>query len=185
MSHFEARKAEIADQLWEASTEIGFFQLVNHGIPQEQIDEAFDMTARFFALPHDTKAQVSAAQGHQCRLGIQGQVRPSTGTADNKESYQITLPRMASLWPTGDELPGFKADHARLRARELGARHEGAVVLCAEARFCAGFLHRLPRPAVAGISEHAAAAALSADGSTPSPRTSPAGAPARTPTSIA
>ena len=36
------------------------------------------------------------------------QVRPSTGTADNKESYQITPPRMAKLWPGGNELPGFK-----------------------------------------------------------------------------
>ncbi len=36
-------------------------------------------------------------------------MRPSTGTPDQKESYQITLPRMAKLWPTGDELAGFKA----------------------------------------------------------------------------
>jgi isopenicillin N synthase-like dioxygenase len=50
LGHFEARKNEIADQLWNASTEIGFFQLVNHGIPQAMVDEAFDMTARFFAL---------------------------------------------------------------------------------------------------------------------------------------
>jgi len=40
MSAFEARKAEIAEQLWQASTDIGFFQLVNHGIPQEHVDEA-------------------------------------------------------------------------------------------------------------------------------------------------
>src|ERR1700760_2350885 len=57
LSHFEARKAEIADQLWSAASEIGFFQLINHGIPQEQIDEAFLMTERFFALPHQTKGQ--------------------------------------------------------------------------------------------------------------------------------
>ena len=61
MSGFEARKTEIADQLWQASTEIGFFQLINHGIPQEQIDEAFTMTERFFALPHETKARYPLA----------------------------------------------------------------------------------------------------------------------------
>ena len=109
MSRFEARKAEIADQLWTASTEIGFFQLINHGIPQEQVDEAFDMTANFFALPHDAKAKMPLGKGTNAGWEYKAQVRPSTGTADNKESYQITVPRMAKLWPSGDELPGFKA----------------------------------------------------------------------------
>lgn len=109
MSRFEARKAEIADQLWNAATGVGFFQLVNHGLPQEQIDEAFDMTARFFALPHETKAQYPLGKGANAGWEFKSQVRPSTGTADQKESYQITQPRMARLWPTGEELPGFKA----------------------------------------------------------------------------
>jgi isopenicillin N synthase-like dioxygenase len=109
LSNFEARKAEIADQLWSASTEIGFFQLINHCIPQAQIDEAFDMTARFFNLPHDTKAKMPLLGGTNAGWEYKAQVRPSTGTADNKESYQITVPRMAKLWPSGDELPSFKA----------------------------------------------------------------------------
>ncbi|MBI1202734.1 MAG: isopenicillin N synthase family oxygenase [Rhodopseudomonas sp.] len=109
LSNFEARKAEIADQLWNASTEIGFFQLVNHGIPQAQVDDAFDMTARFFDLPHDAKAKMPLLGGTNAGWEYKAQVRPSTGTADNKESYQITLPRMAKLWPNGSDLPGFKA----------------------------------------------------------------------------
>ncbi len=109
MSHYEARKAEIADQLWHAATQIGFFQLVNHGIPQAQIDEAFEMTERFFALPHATKGQYPLGKGTNAGWEYKAQVRPSTGTADNKESYQITVTRMAGLWPTGEELAGFKA----------------------------------------------------------------------------
>lgn len=108
LSNFEARKQEIADQLWEASTQIGFFQLINHGIPQELIDEGFEMTARFFALPPEVKATMPLERGTNAGWEYKSQVRPSTGTADNKESYQITLPRMAKLWP-GDALPGFKA----------------------------------------------------------------------------
>jgi isopenicillin N synthase-like dioxygenase len=108
MSNFDRRKAEIADQLWAASTGIGFFQLVNHGIAQEQTDEAFVMTERFFALPHDTKGHYPLLKGTNAGWEYKSQVRPSTGTADNKESYQITLPRMGKLWPTGAELPGFK-----------------------------------------------------------------------------
>jgi isopenicillin N synthase-like dioxygenase len=109
LSNFDARKQEIADQLWKASTEIGFFQLVNHGLPQEQVDEAFDMTAKFFALPHDTKGKLPLLKGTNAGWEYKSQVRPSTGTADNKESYQITVPRMAKLWPGGNDLPGFKA----------------------------------------------------------------------------
>ena len=109
MGSFDKRKSEIAEQLWNASTEIGFFQLVNHGIAQEQIDEAFAMTERFFALPHAAKARYPLGKGTNAGWEYKSQVRPSTGTADQKESYQITLPRMSGLWPTGDELPGFKA----------------------------------------------------------------------------
>ena len=97
MSGFDKRKPEIAEQIWNASTEIGFFQLVNHGIPQEQIDEAFAMTERFFALPRDIKARYPLGKGTNAGWEYKSQVRPSTGTADPKESYQITLPRMSGL----------------------------------------------------------------------------------------
>ncbi|WP_338661873.1 2-oxoglutarate and iron-dependent oxygenase domain-containing protein [Pararoseomonas sp. SCSIO 73927] len=109
LANFEARKAEIADALWKASTEIGFFQLSDHGIPLEQIDEAFEMTARFFALPQEVKAKYPMAKGTNYGWEYKAQVRPSTGTADNKESFQVTVPKMAGLWPSGEELPGFKA----------------------------------------------------------------------------
>lgn len=109
MSDFSARKGEIADALWEAATEIGFFQLTDHGIPPTLIDEAFEMSARFFDLPSDAKAAYPLKPGTNAGWEYMAQVRPSTGTADRKESYQITLPRMAGLWPTGEELAGFKA----------------------------------------------------------------------------
>jgi isopenicillin N synthase-like dioxygenase len=109
LSDFDARKAAIADQLWAAATGIGFFQLVNHGIPQDQIDEAFAFAERFFALAHDAKAKMPLLKGTNAGWEYKSQVRPSTGTADQKESYQITVPRMAGLWPGGDALPGFKA----------------------------------------------------------------------------
>jgi isopenicillin N synthase-like dioxygenase len=91
-----------------ASTDIGFFQVINHGITQAQIDEAFEMTERFFALPHEAKAKLPLLKGTNAGWEFKSQVRPSTGTADQKESYQVTLPRMKELWPDGDVLPGFK-----------------------------------------------------------------------------
>lgn len=108
MSHFAQRKIEIAEALWEASTDIGFFQLVNHGIPEEQIDEAFNLTEQFFALPQEVKSQYPLQPGTNAGWEYMTQVRPSTGTADQKESYQITLPRMAKLWPSEEELAGYR-----------------------------------------------------------------------------
>lgn len=109
MSDFANRKEMIADALWQAATNIGFFQLVNHGIPDELIDEAFLMSERFFDLPQEVKGQYPLRPGTNAGWEYMSQVRPSTGTADQKESYQVTLPRMHDLWPTGDELPGYKA----------------------------------------------------------------------------
>jgi len=106
MSDFTRRKDEIADQLWAAATEIGFFQLVNHGIGLDQIEQAFAATEAFFALSHDTKSQLPLEPGRNAGWEYMAQVRPSTGQHDRKESYQITLPRMQGLWP---KLSGFKA----------------------------------------------------------------------------
>ncbi|MFC3902036.1 Isopenicillin N synthase [Acinetobacter marinus] len=108
LSNFESRKHEIAEQLWQAAIEIGFFQLENHGIPQQDIDHAFAMTEQFFALPNAVKAQYPLHRnaGWESRA----QIRPSTKTADQKESYQITRPRMQGLWPTETELANFQAD---------------------------------------------------------------------------
>ena len=42
------------------------------------------------------------------------QVRPSTGTPDQKESYQMTRPAMAGRWPSEDELAGFRDTMERM-----------------------------------------------------------------------
>jgi len=108
MSDYFNRQEEIAEALWVAATGIGFFQLTNHGIPQALIDEAFDRSAAFFDMPAESKARFPLKPGTNAGWEYMAQVRPSTGTADRKESYQITLPRMAELWPDGSELFGFK-----------------------------------------------------------------------------
>jgi isopenicillin N synthase-like dioxygenase len=124
LSDFENRKAEIADALWHASTEIGFFQVYNHGLSEEDIDLAFDTAWEFFELPAAVKAQYPMPKGTNAGWEFKAQVRPSTGTPDNKESYQITRPNMPGLWPSEAELPGFQEKMLRFeRANwELGMR---------------------------------------------------------------
>jgi isopenicillin N synthase-like dioxygenase len=106
LSDFDQRKTEIADALWQASTEIGFFQVSGHGIPLEDINAAFARAEQFFALPQDVKGRypLNRNAGWEYRA----QIRPSTGKPDQKESYQVTRPRMSGLWPDEDTLPGFR-----------------------------------------------------------------------------
>jgi len=91
-----------AAAMWEAATTVGFFQVVNHGVPQSEIDAAFKSSADFFELPQEAKESASpfapeANSGYE----FMKQVRPSTGTADQKESLQITARQgaMDGRWP--------------------------------------------------------------------------------------
>lgn len=108
LSDIATRKAQIADELWEAATGLGLFQLTGHGIPLEQIEEAFALAEVFFDLPEPQKAALPLKPGTNAGWEFKSQVRPSTGTPDQKESYQITRPAMAELWPEDAALPGFR-----------------------------------------------------------------------------
>jgi isopenicillin N synthase-like dioxygenase len=110
LGDFARRKAEITDQLWRASADIGFFQVVNHGIANADIRRAFAMSEAFFALPEAEKAKAPLDKKLNSGWETRAQVRPSTGTADQKESYQITRPHMdrLGLWPAASALPGFR-----------------------------------------------------------------------------
>ena len=108
LADFDRRKAVITEELWEAATDAGFFQIFNHGIGQADVDRAFAASRAFFALPEETKAQYPLREGLNSGWESRSQVRPSIGTPDDKESYQVTRPRMAGLWPDDREIAGFR-----------------------------------------------------------------------------
>ena len=108
LSDFERRRGEIAEQLWDAAVDVGFFQIANHGIDLATIRGAFKMTERFFALPEAVKARYPLRKALNSGWESRAQVRPSTGTPDQKESYQITRPHMGELFPSEAELPAFR-----------------------------------------------------------------------------
>lgn len=123
LADFENRKAEITEELWAAATDIGFFQLVNHGIEPRAVDGAFTDAEAFFALPEEAKARHGLKKGLNSGWESMTQVRPSIGTPDQKESYQLTRPHMEGLWPD-DALPGFRERTLAFeaRCRELAMR---------------------------------------------------------------
>ncbi|MGY1773185.1 isopenicillin N synthase family dioxygenase [Blastococcus sp. SYSU D00813] len=117
LADLPARRAEIADELWAAATDIGFFQVVDHGIAQEQVDGAFAAAEAFFALPPEVKARRPLDKALNAGWESKTQVRPSIGTPDEKESFQVTRPHMAGRWPTAEELAGFEETMLAFEAR--------------------------------------------------------------------
>ena len=53
----EDRKA-VAEEIREASRNIGFFYMINHGIDPKYAEGVFDQSKRFFALPEEKKMEV-------------------------------------------------------------------------------------------------------------------------------
>ncbi|WSI63225.1 isopenicillin N synthase family oxygenase [Streptomyces sp. NBC_01336] len=108
LTDFEARRADITAELWQAATETGFFQLSGHGLEPAGIDAAFAAAGAYFDLPAGIKSRHALRKGLNAGWEYRSQVRPSTGTPDEKESYQLTRPHMEGLWPDESELPGFR-----------------------------------------------------------------------------
>ncbi|QNG20514.1 isopenicillin N synthase family oxygenase [Rhodococcus triatomae] len=109
LTELASRRADIADELWAAATDIGFFQVVGHGIDLDHVRAAFAAAEAFFALPEDVKAQYPLRKQFNSGWESMAQVRPSVGTPDQKESYQVTRPHMDSLWPSDEEVADFRA----------------------------------------------------------------------------
>ena len=65
--------------MWEAAVNVGFFTIVNHGISEAVIDNAFRVSQEFFALPVEEKEkaspfapQLNAGYEHKSQAGITG-----------------------------------------------------------------------------------------------------------------
>jgi hypothetical protein len=114
-----------AEELRFALTEIGFYFIVNHGVPSEQIQAVFRQAARFHALPLEKKLEVKLDKHNVGYLPIRGDtLRTSTvetvTKANINEAFFVArdLPsdhpevladrrfRSANRWPAG--LPSFR-----------------------------------------------------------------------------
>ena len=108
-----------------ALTEIGFYFIVNHGVPRKVIDETFAQAARFHAQPLDAKMQVRIDKHNVGYLPMKGDTlrtsvvqtvtKPNLNealfvardmAADHPDVVADRRFRSANRWPAG--LPGFR-----------------------------------------------------------------------------
>ena len=126
-----------AQELRFALTEIGFYFIVNHGVPREKIRAVFEQVKRFHAQPVEKKLALKLDRHNTGYLPMRGNtLRTSTVQAGTKpnlnEAFFVKreLPpdhpdvladrrfRGPNRWP--DDLPGLPRDDRRL-LRDAGA----------------------------------------------------------------
>ena len=121
LADFKSRTDEITSQLVDAAENVGFFCIVDHGIAKDDVDAIFSESSRFFSLPDDVKGKVLFSSAHNAGWEKNSQVRPSTGAADKKESYQMQFGRnMEGKWLDESDLPEFKQRAAKFMNQVQG-----------------------------------------------------------------
>ena len=113
---------ELATRLGKACRDVGFFYLVDHGVPVPLIDATFVAAREFFAQPLAAKEALSIRRSRHNRgyVALADETLDPKAGADQKEAFNIgvDLPlehpevvvgrpfRGVNFWP---ELPGFRA----------------------------------------------------------------------------
>ena len=70
-----------ADVKW-IQENLGFFAIINHGIPQALIDESFRQTAKLFEIPMEEKVRHRVGYHHQGYLPPKASILKSTAIAE-------------------------------------------------------------------------------------------------------
>lgn len=107
--------SEVCEEaLWDAATNFGFFTVVNHGIPQDIIDDVFACSELYFQQPPSEKAATSPFDfrgicGYdRLRLNERKEcfiVRARAGCMDKMWPEQVALKKdMQTLFTAGHEL---------------------------------------------------------------------------------
>ncbi|KIW35588.1 uncharacterized protein PV07_02275 [Cladophialophora immunda] len=119
----EAR--ETGKLVYQAFRDVGFAYIKNHGLPQELLDQAFDWSSKFFALPQADKDKAPHPPygwWHRGYSGIgrekvvqmvfdQASIDQLRKCPDFKESFELGREddeRTPNIWFPEEVLPGFR-----------------------------------------------------------------------------
>ena len=112
----------IAREVGAAARDVGFFYVVNHGVPSALMAAAFERAHAYFALPPSEKRRlaIETIGGNRGYSGLKHEALDPAAGADLKEAFNIGLDlapddpdilagapfRKLNAWP---DVPGFKA----------------------------------------------------------------------------
>uniref|UniRef100_A0A0W0GAF6 Fe2OG dioxygenase domain-containing protein n=1 Tax=Moniliophthora roreri TaxID=221103 RepID=A0A0W0GAF6_MONRR len=126
----------LADRIRDACINVGFFYIMNHGIPEDVIIAAVEAGKKFFALPESSKMELDIHKSPNFKgyTALLGENTDPNGKGDLHEGFDIgweekdqgsakSNPRDdremsgANVWP---ELPGFRENVLGHAAVQLG-----------------------------------------------------------------
>ena len=96
ITRFDTDRDAFVAELGAAYREWGFAGIRNHGIPQAQIDAAYDVFKRFFALPDEVKKKYHVPGGG----GARGYTPFGVETAKDSKHFDLK-----EFWHIGREIP--------------------------------------------------------------------------------
>ncbi|MEP4422229.1 MAG: 2-oxoglutarate and iron-dependent oxygenase domain-containing protein, partial [Nitratireductor sp.] len=117
----DADKKRVAAEIGKALNDVGFFYLINHGIPAGDVAAVFDAARGFFTQPGERKTAVSSEKtsNHRGYFPMGGENVDPLHTRDLKEGFDIGFEgplaqeeagkrglRGLNQWP--DDPPGFR-----------------------------------------------------------------------------
>lgn len=84
-------KVAVAQAIYRACREVGFFYLTHHGLPQGAIAAAFEQSRQFFALPLAEKRAIAWASEVSNRgyIGLERERLDETQPGDLKEAFNL------------------------------------------------------------------------------------------------
>lgn len=122
-------RERLAAELRHAQENVGFFVIVNHGVPQSRIDAAFECARRFHALPLETKLALKANEHNIGYLPFKGSTtrsskvnlntKPNLNEAffvkrdlapDHPDVLAGKRYKAPNQWPDETLLPGFRSE---------------------------------------------------------------------------
>ncbi|KIW52346.1 hypothetical protein PV05_07988 [Exophiala xenobiotica] len=117
-----------AEELVKACREVGFVYIQNHGVPQEELNRAFEVSKKFYDLPTEAKLKAPHPPGWAVHRGYswpglekvsnvlsktddEESVKQLRETQDFKESYEVgseNNPNQPNVWPPDDVMPEWR-----------------------------------------------------------------------------
>ncbi|KAJ5306193.1 hypothetical protein N7508_005208 [Penicillium antarcticum] len=100
--HLEERQ-QLAQSIYDVCTQVGFFYIINHGIPDEMVKEIHNAAERFFGLPEEQKMTFYIGNSPKFRGYSPLGSEKSTGTDDDPIAPEDAVSALSEAFDIGYE----------------------------------------------------------------------------------